>query len=202
MPSFEAVCRRLLGKAGWMPKALWGGAFTFVPLVNFLSFGYLLEYVLKLNRTQDSELPEWRDFSVSELLLSGGKFFGLLVGYSGIPILAGWILSRVLEFITMDLLGVLTFAPLGIGTFAGTFLFITAISEYAKDGLYQDAWRFREVFTLAMNAWKGLLLPVFAFWGLCLLALPLYGFAFFTGAWILLSYSTLLLSETNGSEKG
>ena len=200
MPSFEAVCRRLLGKSGWMPKALWGGAFTFVPLVNLLSFGYLLEYVLKLKRTRDSELPEWRDFSASELLLSGCKFFGLLVGYVGVPVLAGWTLSRILEFITLDLLGVLTLAPLGIGAFAGTFLFITAVGEFAKDGLYQDAWKFREVFSLALNNWRGLLLPVLAFWGLCLLALPLYGFAFFMGAWMLLSYSTLLFSEAHTSD--
>ena len=195
MPSFEAVCRRLFEKAGWMPKALWGGAFSFVPLLNFISFGYLMEYVHRLKRTQEWDLPEWRDFSVPELFSSGFKFFGLLLGYLGIPLFAGWILSSLLEFITLGFLGVLTAAPLGICAVGGTFLFVTAVSEYARDGLYADAWRFREVATLALKAWQDLILPILAFWGLCLLALPLYGFAFFLGAWILLSYSTLLFAE-------
>ena len=45
MPSLEAVCGRLFGNPGWMPKALWGGALCFIPILNLFSLGYLLEYV-------------------------------------------------------------------------------------------------------------------------------------------------------------
>ncbi|MFP6894328.1 MAG: hypothetical protein VCA18_11290, partial [Opitutales bacterium] len=70
MPSFEALCARLFGQAGWMPKVLWGGALTFVPVVNFLPLGYLMEYTLRLSRTGDGELPDWKDFSLLELFSS------------------------------------------------------------------------------------------------------------------------------------
>jgi hypothetical protein len=33
---------------------------------------------------------------------------------------------------------------------------------------------------------------VIAFWGIFLLALPLYGLSFFLGVWVLLAYSTAL----------
>jgi hypothetical protein len=37
-----------------------------------------------------------------------------------------------------------------------------------------------------------LILPIIAFWGILLLALPLYGFSFFIGTWVLLAYSSAL----------
>jgi len=37
-----------------------------------------------------------------------------------------------------------------------------------------------------------LALPVVAFWGIFLLAIPLYGLSFFIGAWILIAYSSAL----------
>ncbi len=195
MPSFEAVCRRLFGQAGWMPKALWGGALTFIPIVNFVAFGYLMEYVLRLHRNRDPELPEWRDYSVTELFSEGCRYVGLLLGYVGLPMLVGWCLSGLLDLLTFGLFGVTAYSPLGIGALAGTLLFTAAVSIYAKDGLYSDAWRPREVYQLALAALRPLAIPVLAFWGLCVLAVPLYGFAFFFGSWVLLSYSSVLFSS-------
>ena len=171
---------------------------TFVPLVNFISFGYLMEYVLRLNRTRNWDLPEWRDFSPMELFSSGCKFFGLLLGYVGIPLLTGWALSELLGLMTFGLLGVVAYVPLGMGAFVGTFLFVAAVNGYANDGLYADAWRLRDVSASAGKTWQGLLFPILAFWGLCVLALPLYGFAFFLGAWILLTFSTDLFARIEG----
>ncbi len=194
MPSFEAVCRRLFGQAGWMPKALWGGALTFIPIVNFVAFGYLMEYVLRLHRNRDPELPEWREFSILELFSEGSRYVGLLLGYVGLPMLAGWFLSSLLNLLTFGLLGVTAYSPLGIGALAGTVTFTAAVSVYAKDGLYSDAWRPREVLQLALSGLRPLAIPVLAFWGLCVLAVPLYGFALFLGSWVLLSYSAALFS--------
>ena len=44
MPSLEAVCGRLFGNPGWIPKALWGGALCFIPILNLFS---LMDSLLK-----------------------------------------------------------------------------------------------------------------------------------------------------------
>jgi len=195
MPSFEALCGRLFVQAGWMPKMLWGGALTFIPVVNFLPFGYLMEYALRLSRSGDGELPVWQDFSLLELFSSGCKLALLLLGYLILPVFLGWGVSEVLNLLTFGFLGVAAYLPMGIGAFAGMFFFLSAVRNYARDGLFSDAWRIREVATLAGQASRGLIFPILAFWGLCLLAFPLYGFAFFIGALSLLAYSSALFRE-------
>jgi len=195
MPSFEALCARLFGQAGWMPKMLWGGALTFIPVVNFLPLGYLMEYTLRLSRSGDGELPLWQDFSLLELFASGSKLALLLLGYLILPVLLGWGVSEFLDLLTFGFLGVAAYLPVGIGAFVGMFFFLSGVRSYARDGLYADAWRIREVATLAVSACRALIFPILAFWGLCLLAFPLYGFAFFIGFLSLLAYSSALFRE-------
>ena len=174
---------------------LWGGALTFIPVVNFLPFGYLMEYALRLSRSGDGELPVWQDFSLLELFSSGCKLALLLLGYLILPVFLGWGVCEVLDLLTFGFLGVAAYLPMGIGAFAGMFFFLSAVRNYARDGLFADAWRIRDVATLAGQASRGLIFPILAFWGLCLLAFPLYGFAFFIGALSLLAYSSALFRE-------
>ena len=195
MPSFEALCGRLFGQAGWMPKMLWGGALTFIPVVNFLPLGYIMEYTLRLSRTGDGELPDLKDFSLLELFSSGSKLALLLLGYLILPVFLGWGVSEFLDLLTFGFLGVAAYLPVGVGAFAGMFLFLSGVRSYARDGLYADAWRIKEVATLAGSAYRALIFPILAFWGLCLLAFPLYGFAFFIGVLSLLAYSSALFRE-------
>ena len=195
MPSFEALCGRLFGQAGWMPKMLWGGALTFIPVVNFLPLGYIMEYTLRVSRTGDGELPDLKDFSLLELFSSGCKLALLLLGYLLLPVFLGWGVSELLDLLTFGFLGVAVYLPVGVGAFAGMFLFLSGVRSYARAGLYADAWRIREVATLAGSAYRALIFPILAFWGLCLLAFPLYGFAFFIGVLSLLAYSSALFRE-------
>ncbi|MDE0576445.1 MAG: DUF4013 domain-containing protein [Opitutales bacterium] len=195
MSSFEALCGRLFGQAGWMPKMLWGGALTFIPVVNFLPLGYIMEYTLRLSRTGDGELPDLKDFSLLELFSSGCKLALLLLGYLILPVFFGWGVSEFLDLLTFGFLGVAAYLPVGVGAFAGMFLFLSGVRSYARDGLYADAWRIKEVATLAGSAYRALIFPILAFWGLCLLAFPLYGFAFFIGVLSLLAYSSALFRE-------
>lgn len=195
MPSFEALCGRLFGQAGWMPKMLWGGALTFIPVVNFLPLGYIMEYTLRLSRTGDGELPDLKDFSLLELFSSGSKLALLLLGYLILPVFLGWGVSEFLDVLTFGFLGVAAYLPVGVGAFAGMFFFLSGVRSYARDGLYADAWKIKEVATLVGRAYRALIFPILAFWGLCLLAFPLYGFAFFIGVLSLLSYSSVLFRE-------
>lgn len=192
MPSLEAVCGRLFGRPGWIPKALWGGLLSFVPILNVLALGYLLQYTQRLRRLGEWELPDWRDQNFPYLFAEGLRAFLILLAYVGVPLLAGWLLSEIVDLLTFDLLGIVSHFPLAIAGFISPFLFLAGVHAYLSDGIFSDAWQFRTVFQNAQQFWPRLAIPVIAFWGIFLLAIPLYGLSFFLGTWVLLSYSTAL----------
>ena len=192
MPSLEAVCGRLFGCPGWIPKALWGGLLSFVPILNVLALGYLLEFTLRLRRLGEWELPEWRDQNFPNLFAEGLRAFLILLAYVGIPLLAGWLLSLILGGLSFGMLGVVAYFPLAVAGFVGPFLFLAGVHAYLEDGLFADSWQIREILGVARDYWPKLAIPVIAFWGIFLLALPLYGLSFFLGTWVLLAYSTAL----------
>jgi hypothetical protein len=198
MPSLEAVCGRLFGNSGWIPKVLWGGALSFIPIINLFSLGYLLEYTIRLRESRQWELPEWRDMEISSLLCGGLRMLALLLAYGGIPLLSGWLASELVDFLSFGLLGIVSYFPLALAAFLCPFLILASVHNYLQSRLFADCWEIRAVFTSARAMWPGLILPVIAFWGVFLLALPLYGLSFFVGAWVLLAYSSAMhFGETN-----
>ena len=64
MPSLEAVCAKLFGRPGWIPKVLWGGALSFVPGINLFALGYLLTYAQQIRHNRNFDLPAWSDMSI------------------------------------------------------------------------------------------------------------------------------------------
>lgn len=198
MPSLEEVCIKLLGRPGWAPKVLVGGALSFIPLLNFIPLGYLLEYTIRLRHKGVWDLPDWQNVPPLILFKSGFRFFVLLLAYAGCPIMIGCLITTLLDGVTFGILGIVSYFPVAIGAFVGPFLFLAAIHAYLADGLFADAFKFNLISGIVKNMALKLVLPVIAFWGIILLALPLYGFSFFLGTWILLAYSSALhLSITN-----
>lgn len=192
MPSLEEVCVRLLGRPGWAPKVLLGGALSFIPLINLLSFGYLLNYATRLRQKNEWNLPSWKILSPVELLRKGLHFFILLLVFAGIPIFTGWLISTLLSFLTFGILGIIGYFPMAIGAFIAPFFFLGSIHAYVRDGLFSDAFRLTLVFEITKSMGYKLVLPVITFWGILLIALPFYGFSFFLGTWILIAYSSAL----------
>ena len=192
MPSLEAVCTRLFGRPGWIPKVLLGGGLSFIPGLNLFSLGYLFIYGRRLRRSQQIDLPEWSEMNWPELFVCGLRLFGLLVVYVGVPMIIGWITSLILYFLTFGLLGVVAYLPLAIAGFFSPMLFLSSFLAYLKHEEFRDAFKFRSIAQSVVYGWKPLALPVVAFWGIFLLALPLYGLSFFVGAWILIAYSCAL----------
>ena len=195
MPSLEAVCGRLFNRSGWIPKVLWGGGLCFIPILNLIAFGYLVEFTRRLRRSNHWELPEWNEMEIPRLFLEGLRMLLLVLAYVGLPMLFAWLLSFVLLFLSFGLLGIVSFFPIAIAGFFGPFLFLSALHTYLRDQLFSDAWKVREVFQSALPLWPRLAIPVVAFWGVFLLALPLYGMSFFIGTWVLLAHSTALQFE-------
>ena len=192
MPSLEAVCSRLFGRPGWIPKVLLGGGLSFIPGLNLFALGYLVVYGRRLRRNQQLDLPEWSEMNWPELFICGLKLFGLLIIFVGLPMIVGWITSIVLYFLTFGLLGVVAYLPLAITGFFAPMIFLAAFMSYLTHEEFRDAFHFRALIQQVIHGWKPLALPVVAFWGIFLLALPLYGLSFFVGAWVLIAYSCTL----------
>ena len=192
MPSLEAVCTRLFGRPGWIPKVLLGGGLSFIPGLNLFALGYLFIYGRQLRRSGRVDLPEWSEMNWPELFICGLRLFGLLILYIGLPMLAGWIVSLLLYFLTFGLLGVVAYFPLAICGFFSPMFFLSAFMAYLKHEEFRDAFQIRILAQEVLSGWKPLALPVVAFWGIFLLAIPLYGLSFFIGAWILIAYSSAL----------
>ena len=192
MPSLEAVCARLFGKTGWIPKVLIGGGLSFVPGLNLFALGYLFVYGRRLRHSRDLDLPEWSEMNWPELFVSGLRLFGLLILYVGLPMVVGWIISILFYFLTFGLLGVVAYLPLALTGFFSPMLFLSALMEFLRNEEFRDAFKLRSLIQQVFSGWKPLALPVVAFWGIFLLALPLYGLSFFIGAWILIAYSATL----------
>ena len=198
MPSLEAVCGRLFGHSGWIPKVLWGGALSFIPIINIFSLGYLLEYTIRLRQSRQWELPEWTDMEIPTLFSNGARMLVLMLAYGGIPLLAGWLASELVGFLSFGVLGVVSYFPLVLTAFLCPFLILSSINNYLQSSLFSDCWDLRRIFASARSMWPDFILPVIAFWGIVLLGLPLYGLSFFVGAWVLLAYSSAMyFGETN-----
>ena len=100
--------------------------------------------------------------------------------------------SIILYFLTFGLLGVVAYLPLAITGFFSPMIFLAAFMSYLTHEEFRDAFHFRALIQQVIHGWKPLALPVVAFWGIFLLALPLYGLSFFVGAWVLIAYSCTL----------
>lgn len=192
MPSLEAVCTRLFGRPGWIPKVLLGGGLSFIPGLNLFALGYLFIYGRQLRRSGRVDLPEWSEMNWPELFVCGLRLFGLLILYIGLPMLIGWIVSLLLYFLTFGLLGVVAYFPLAICGFFSPMFFLSAFMAYLKHEEFRDAFQIRLLLQEVLSGWKPLALPVVAFWGIFLLAIPMYGLSFFIGAWVLIAYSSAL----------
>jgi len=192
MPSLEAVCTRLFGRPGWIPKVLLGGGLSFIPGLNLFALGYLFIYGRQLRRSGRVDLPEWSEMNWPELFICGLRLFGLLILYIGLPMLVGWIVSLLLYFLTFGLLGVVAYFPLAICGFFSPMFFLSSFMAYLKHEEFRDAFQIRILAQEVLSGWKPLALPVVAFWGIFLLAIPLYGLSFFIGAWVLIAYSSAL----------
>ena len=171
------------------PEGTVGRLLSFVPVLNVLALGYLIEYAQRLRRLtvnfRNGEIRIFRPFS--------SKAFGHLLFFYLILEFPCWVLlSKIFDFFTFGLLGIVSYFPIAISGFIGPFLFLSAIHAYLRDGIFSDVWQIRSVLKNAQKLWPRLAIPVIAFWGIFLLAIPLYGISFFLGLWVLLSYSTVL----------
>jgi hypothetical protein len=139
----------------WIMKIVIGGILLCIPIVNFMTLGYMLEALKKSADGVDIPLPEWDDF--------GGKFMkGLFLVVIGlvytIPIwlvaCAIWVLMFVAGAAESDTL----MSMVGLLSTCATCLYLVwmivvwlvmpaAWTRYAVTGEFMSAFQFGELFS-------------------------------------------------------
>ena len=173
MPSLEAVCGRLFGHSGWIPKVLWGGALVLYPdSSTSVSLGYLLEYTIRLRQSRQWELPEWRDMEIPSLFSNGGIkhvaiHADLAMGES--LFLVGWLASELVDFLSLrtprnqSVIFPLALSPLS----SAHSSFFHPVNNYlARAACFPIVGTFERHLCFQLGQlWPELILPVIAFWG-------------------------------------
>jgi hypothetical protein len=139
----------------WIMKIVVGGILLFIPIINFMVLGYMLEALKKSADGVDVPLPEWDDF--------GGKFMkGLMLLLIGvvytIPI---WLVACVIWVLLfaagaaesdslMSLVGMISTCASCLYLVWGIVVWIimpAAWIRYAVTGEFMSAFQFGELFS-------------------------------------------------------
>ena len=110
MPSFEQVCQKVFSQPQWQRKLFIGGVLSFIPVANFLAFGFLYQIAKRIRLRQDLELPEWEKWD--KLFLDGLRFFSLFCPFFLLPVGCGYLFSKVLLGISFGYAGIFAYVPI------------------------------------------------------------------------------------------
>lgn len=91
--NLEGAFKFPLADKKWLVKILIGGALICIPIVNFLVFGYLLLILGDAKDKKEPVLPEWKDWGV--LFQDGFTAFVVILCYILVPSFILSILGRV-----------------------------------------------------------------------------------------------------------
>ena len=185
-PIFEEVFAHLIRQPNLVRKLLIGSALSFIPIVNLFAFGYLYRFALQLRRTSQLSLPEWTDWA--GLFADGLKFAVVWLAYWLLPLIVGMSIAT-------------GFCMLGLGALAYVFmtsvflivsvLFCAALYRLQMRSNYKDLLDVMLIARMSYMQAAEFIVPVLVFAGICVFALPLYGFAFFAGFLLLVAQTSL-----------
>lgn len=190
-PSLEETLKRMGDEPGWGSKFLIGGILFFVPILQVLTLGYLLQYARRVRKDADLALPEWTGWG--RLFMDGLLMLVVWVPFFLFPIFLGWLAFSVLSAVLPGILGIgsLAWLFLAVGWLLGCYLFMAALYRYVVLDDLKALLDFKTIWRMAFAMRWQLALPILVFTGLAVILLPLYGLAFFFGFLILVAYSTL-----------
>lgn len=188
-PIFEEVLRSLLKSPRHWQKLLIGGVLSFIPGLNFLAFGYLFRISRSVRASGRTGLPDWqlRD-DWRGLFFDGLRFALVWVAFWLLPVLMAALVSWLL---TLVFLGALTNVLFCSTVLYATVLFCSALYRYTMREDFHDLLDLNLLFRMTWLELPRLLIPLFCFLGLLVLTLPFYGFSFFGGFLVLITYTGL-----------
>lgn len=185
-PIFEEVFNRLIKLNGFWVQWLIGGLLSFVPIVNVFAFGYLYRMSRAVRTSGHPVLPPWVDWS--GLFMDGLRFGAVWLLY--------WLLPLMLAAGITWLL-----ALMGLGALSNVFyltailmsnvLFVSALYRYNTRKDFNDLLNVGLIVRMTWMELPRLVIPSFVVLGAMVWLLPLYGFSFFGGFLILITYTSL-----------
>lgn len=138
----------------WISKFAIGVLVSLVPIVNFASYGYMIQLLKNVRDGQEDPLPEWDDFG--KLFVDGIKF---IAGY-----LVYWIPVILLSFVMIpvaiaadnggvsgDAFGIVMMCVscvIFILVFVPMLFYPALFVQYAKDDQIGDMFRFSDMWDL------------------------------------------------------
>ena len=187
IPIFEEVLQRLVRQPDFWMKMLIGGLFSFIPVVNFLAFGFLYRLGVQVQNQRSMKLPEWADWK--GLFNDGTRLFIVWLFYWLIPIL-------VALFVSM-LLGLIGFAALGYLLVSSVFvllpmLFGAAIYRYNRTADFKSLLEISRIVRMGYHTFPRMVVPSFFFLGVFALNPALFGFTMFFGFTLIVVQTSLI----------
>lgn len=191
MVTFEEVCKKIFSDPRFLVKLLIGGVLMFIPVVNLAALGYVRIYLLQIKENGDFSLPEWKE-SPARLFMEGVHFLVVLVLFALVPLLATWFVCGLINVLTGGLITLLAMVWISPVLLVVPALVAAANYRMGPEFDWRSLSDVKVVFGMVAATWRTLLVPSFAFWGLCLLFLPAYGFSLFIGGLTFFAYATLV----------
>ena len=185
-PIFEEVFNHLIKLPGFWVQLLIGGLLSFVPIVNIIAFGYLYRMSRAVRKSGHPVLPAWVDWS--GLFMDGLRFGVVWLGYWLLPLILAAGIAWLLALISLGALSNVFYLT---AILLSNILFVSALYRYNMRKDLNDLLNVGLILRMTWMELPRLVIPSFVFLGVFVWLLPLYGFAFFGGFLLLITYTSL-----------
>ena len=187
MPILDNVIQDLIKLPKiWLTLVL-GSLLSFIPLLNVFAFGYLYQVFRGVKRLGLPALPPWQNWRA--LLIDGIRFTVVWFGYMLMPCILAFLISSLMKHLGLGIISnILLLSTIVLSNIS----FLTALSVYHVNENFKDLLNVKMIFLRARDNFPILIVPSTLFLGTFVCLLPLYGFGFFSGYLILLTYKSLV----------
>ncbi|MGC6455639.1 MAG: DUF4013 domain-containing protein [Coraliomargaritaceae bacterium] len=185
-PKFESVFQSLLAKPDLLRKVLLGCLFSFIPIVNLLSFGYLMQVCRESRRHGVVVLPEWTDWK--SLFLDGFYFAAAWLIYWLLPV---WIVNSVCGQFNGLLFGILAYLLPVIAMIFCSLLLCSALYRLLQRSHLRALLEVSLIYRMVRGLLPSAFVAILASVGLAAISWPLYGITFFISPLLLIAYASL-----------
>lgn len=199
MPSFNKTCESFFKEPQFLFKFLCGGLLSYIPIINFVIFGYFWKLAQDVKQSKAPSLPNFTDWG--KLFIEGCYLLLISIFFVGAPLTVGWLLTELLYGISGGYLGPFAEIPRSLAIFVSPMMWAIGIYLFLGKPDWSIFFNFRNVDMqkikrLVLKSWKSLVVPSLAFLALLVLPpWPFFGFAFFLGGGIFLTHALLVFTS-------